>query len=410
MVKDVLTARQLVFNENHEIYACEFLCLDEGAEDTSSSVNVCPSKRFMTTKRLASVCESIAESERHLDVPIFINVDQTFLSETDDIYAVKPNIILEILASVEPTESNLKRILQLRRKGFDFALSEYALDPSKASFFKYLKVIKVDVLNVTQSQLSKSLPILKKSKCLILAEKVESQTVYENCKALGFDLFQGDFLENPTIIGGKEISEKQNSSLQLVSEFSKNDIEVDKVAEIISLDPVLTTKILLLINCPLYQLVRDVNSVREAVVILGLDVVKQWAIVMSLMSVSTSPSELFRSLLARAKTLELIAFNNQDEEVSLDPLECFLVGLLSGVDAIFKVNMETLVGSLKLEAHLKQALLTHDNALGSLLINVIGIERFDSQTFERLSNQDICLYGRCQQDGALWADTVMKNL
>lgn len=125
----------------------------------------------MTTKRLANVCESIAESERHLDVPIFINVDQTFLSETDDIYAVKPNIILEILASVEPTESNLKRIQQLRRKGFDFALSEYALDPSKASFFKYLKVIKVDVLNVTQSQLSKSLPIFKEVEVLNTGRK-----------------------------------------------------------------------------------------------------------------------------------------------------------------------------------------------------------------------------------------------
>ena len=364
----------------------------------------------MTTKRLASVCESITESERHLDVPIFINVDQTFLSETDDIYAVKPNIILKILGSVEPTESNLNRIQQLRRKGFDFALGEYALDPSKASFFKYLKVIEVDVLNVTQTQLSKTFPILKKTKCLILAEKVENQTVYENCKALGFDLFQGNFLENPTIADGKEISGKQNSSLQLVSEFSKSDIEVDKVAEIISLDPVLTTKILLLINCPLYQLVRDVNSVREAVVILGLGVVKQWAIIMSLMSVSTSPTELFRCLLTRAKTLELIALSRQHEDGTLHPLECFLVGLLSGVDAIFKVDIQTLISSMKLEAHLKQALLVHDNALGALLTNVMGIERFDSQTFERLSNQEICLYGRCQQDGALWADTVMKNL
>lgn len=53
MVKDVLTARQLVFNENHEIYACEFLCLDEGAEDTSSSVNVCPSKKVYDHKAIS---------------------------------------------------------------------------------------------------------------------------------------------------------------------------------------------------------------------------------------------------------------------------------------------------------------------------------------------------------------------
>ncbi|MDO6566669.1 HDOD domain-containing protein [Alteromonas sp. 1_MG-2023] len=410
MVKDVLTARQLVFNENHEVYACEFLCLDTGSGHAESPAHNNPLLGVMTTEVLTKVCNSVEEGGRHLNVPMFINVDQNFLSETDSITPIKPNIILEILASVEPTEANLKRIQQLRRLGFEFALSEYALDPTKTPFFKYLKIIKVDVVKLTEKQLEKSIPILKKSNCLLLAEKVTSQALYEQCKALGFDLFQGDYLEYPSLLESKKASAEQQSSLQLVSEFSKGDIEVDKVAEIISCDPVLTTKILHLINCPLYQLVRDVNSVREAVVILGLDVVKQWAIVMSLMSVSTSPNELFRTLLTRAKTLELIAHHKQKEQVQVLALECFLVGLLSGVDAIFEVKIDTLVGNMKIETHLKQALLTHDNELGTLLNNVIGIERFDSQTFERLSNQEICLIGRCQQDAALWADKVMANL
>ncbi|CAD5255008.1 conserved hypothetical protein [Alteromonas sp. 38] len=409
-MKDVLTARQLVFNEDHEVFACEFLCLGEADSDILSHPQVGLLQEGMTSELLASVCESIAKSDRHLNVPIFINIDQDFLSETDSLLPVKPNIILEMLATVEPTDYNLKRIRQLRRRGFNFALSEYAFDPSKSMFFKYIKVIKVDVLNVTQAQLRKSIPILKKSKCLILAEHVDNQAVYENCKALGFDLFQGDFLENPFIIDGKKISAKQHSALNLVSELSRSDIEVDSVADMISLDPVLTTKILLLINCPLYQLVRDVNSVREAVVILGLNVVKQWAIIMSLMSVSTSPTELFRTLLTRAKTLERIALHKQNEQDAINPSECFLVGLLSGADAIFEVGIETLVSNLKLEARLKQALLTRDNALGLLLTNVMGIERFDSQTFEGLSNEEICLYGRCHQDAALWADNVMNNL
>lgn len=72
--------------------------------------------------------------------------------------------------------------------------------------------------------------------------------------------------------------------------------------------------------------------------------------------------------------------------------------------------MEAVVGGLQLEAHLKQALLTNDNELGVLLVNSIGVERFDSQTFERLSNQEICLLGRCQQEALVWADQVMNNL
>lgn len=405
MIKDVLTARQLVFNVDCDVYACEFLYIN-----VNSANGIAPDKRLMTMKLLATLCDSVVEQNRHLELPMLINIDQCFLSEKDILPAFLPNIILEILPTVVPSALNIKRIQQLKIQGFDFALNQYGLESSKIPFFKHVKIIKVDVSKITQQQLKKSIPTLKKTKCLLLAQGVQTQASYDQCKALGFDLFQGCFLERPTVVQGKQVNAAQNNALRLVSELSKNDIEVDTVSKLISHDPTLTIKILHLINCPLYQLVREVNSVKDAVVILGLNVVKQWAMIISLVSVSTRPNELFRTLLIRAKTLEIYASYQDSAHMQAGKLECFLVGLLSGVDAIFEVGMEAVVGGLQLEAHLKQALLTNDNELGVLLVNSIGVERFDSQTFERLSNQEICLLGRCQQEALVWADQVMNNL
>ena len=183
MVKDVLTARQLVFNENHEIYACEFLCLDEGAEDTSSSVNVCPSKKFMTTKRLANVCESIAESERHLDVPIFINVDQTFLSETDDIYAVKPNIILEILASIKMQHIWCKafKTIVLILFGIYMMLSAFVLS-SSAIVLKYSAIVLM--LSTVYMTLSTFVLMVSAVYMMLSAFVLTHSSIYMMCSTL----------------------------------------------------------------------------------------------------------------------------------------------------------------------------------------------------------------------------------
>ena len=405
MDETILLARQPIFDVNNKMVASEILYRGNVLRSSKTDRNL-----MATRELLINTCTNILSDNVNLDLPMLLNVDEQFLL-ADDFFPVAPqNLIFEILETVEPSELVLEKLKLLKRQGFEFALDDYLLEKFKTPFFEYLKIIKVDVIDVDFALLKTTLPALKQTGCLLLAEKVETQAVYETCRDLGFDLFQGYYLERPTLIQGKKINVNQRSALHLVSQLSRDDIEVNEVAELISRDPVLTVKIIALINCPLYQLVREVTSVKDAVVILGLNVVKQWAMILTLVSQTKQPIELFRAILIRAKTLSLYAECSQDKLLKADVSECFLVGLLSGVEAIFEVKLENILEHLMLDARIKVALIGQDNNMGQLLKNSMAIERFDNQIFEQLSNQEICLINRCYRESLTWADQAMNYL
>lgn len=77
-------------------------------------------------------------------------------------------------------------------------------------------------------------------------------------------------------------------ALQLIAILNKSE---SAIAKLVFRDLVITNKFLKLVNKPLYVLVREVRNIREAVVNLGTDVVKQWAIILSLVNSSYCPYE-----------------------------------------------------------------------------------------------------------------------
>ncbi|MDM7861131.1 HDOD domain-containing protein [Alteromonas sp. ASW11-36] len=400
-----LFARQSIFTAEHELYGFEFLY--RGARLGSDDPNAA---HLASIELLDHMCTCILEENLNAGKPLLLNVDEQFLLDDNLFHTPLDNVIFEILETVEPTPEIVNRVRKLAQAGFKFALDDFVFEPNKTPFFKYLSILKIDVMGIDWALMASKLPELQLSNCLLLAEKIESEEEFERCKALGFDLFQGYHLERPKPIHGKKLETNQQAALRLVSELSRPDIETEEVAQLISLDPILTVKILRLINCPLYQLVREVKSVREAVVILGLNVVKQWAIILSLVSASDSPQELFRQLLVRAKTLALIGERQAKEQPDIDVSGCFLTGILSGVDAIFGTEQGTVIQQLTLDDEVKRALLTQDNFMGQLLNDTIGYERFDSSVFERMSDEQKFAFIHSYQKSLVWADEVLRNL
>ncbi|MGJ8681684.1 EAL and HDOD domain-containing protein [Paraglaciecola sp.] len=404
MEESVLLARQPIFDVNNKLYAHEILYRNANVNSPNDMTHV------STRELLVNAFTNILNDNIHLGLPMYVNVDQEFLM-ADDFFPFPPeNIVFEILETVPPTKEIIQRIHKLKSLGFEFALDDYLLEKSKVPFFSYLKVIKIDLVDVDFAKLEKAMPVLKRTKCLLLAEKVEDQDMFDKCKAMGFDLFQGYYLEKPELVKGKKIEACQQSVLNLVSELSRVDIEVEQVAELISQDAGLTLKILALTNCPLYQLVREVKSVKDAVIILGLTTVKQWAITFAFVSGSNRPAELFRIILIRAKTLGLYAERADSEQGKVDASSSFLTGLLSGIEAIFEVEMEQALSHLALDQEIKLALMGESNQLGELLKNAIGIERFDSRIFEQMPNQQICIFNQCYRQALNWADQVLENV
>jgi EAL and modified HD-GYP domain-containing signal transduction protein len=116
---------------------------------------------------------------------------------------------------------------------------------------------------------------------------------------------------------------------------------------------------------------KKVESIRYAVVMLGLKAMKQFAMVLAMSNINDKPHELLVTALLRARMCELLAVQRND----LTRETLFTVGLLSVLDALLDMQMDELLASLSMADEINAALLTREGEAGAVLECVIAYEQ-----------------------------------
>jgi c-di-GMP-related signal transduction protein len=98
----------------------------------------------------------------------------------------------------------------------------------------------------------------------------------------GFHHFCGNFVEKPKEISNTAISPNKTAILNLLATLSDPDVELHKVNKLLVADPVLSYKILKIVNSPIYRGTTEIQSVQDAVVRFGLQNLKKWVYMLSL--------------------------------------------------------------------------------------------------------------------------------
>ena len=392
-----MLARQPIYNIKNQLFAFELLYRrgnNEGAKVTNDFE--------ATSELLANLCTNSLDEEMCANRLTFINVDLEFLT-SDSFFPSPPhNVVFEILETVEVTEFSINCIRNLKRKGFTFALDDFELDGHHSKLFPYISYLKIDVQAESLDDIEQYLNNLGEVKFSLLAEKVEDKDSLDRCMQMGFELFQGYYLERPKIITGNKVLSNKQVVLELISQLSREDIQNSEIAELISTDPRLTFKLLKIVNCPLYPFNREIKNIHEAVVMLGVDVIKQWAQILILVSESEQPVELFRTLLVRAKTCELHA-----KSIKLaDAKDYFTVGLFSGIDAVLNLTLETILNEIQLASHIKAALVDETFCENNVLLLVQRFEKNPAEVSMLSPERQINL-GENYWESAKWTDEIM---
>jgi EAL and modified HD-GYP domain-containing signal transduction protein len=149
---------------------------------------------------------------------------------------------------------------------------------------------------------------------------------------------------------------------------------MDKLGEIVSRDVGLSYNLLRFVNSAFFSVPRRIESIRDALVLLGLQNVKRWATLMTLANTNDKPHELIVTGLVRARMCELVAVARGEKRESEG---YFTIGLFSVVDALMDVSLIELLRQLPFSQEIMDALLNYDGPKGELLHGVLAYERGD---------------------------------
>jgi EAL and modified HD-GYP domain-containing signal transduction protein len=352
-----LLARQPIFDGNMQVVAYELLCRNSDLKFITSTDGDAASSQVLLNAFTELSIEQVVGKHK-----AYVNFTRTLLDSPPPFNRQK--LVIEVLEGQHIDASMLHSLKQLREQGYTIALDDFELNENSKSLIAYADIIKLDVLSLSSEQLEYHIDYLKPFGITLVAEKVETYEMFEQCKALGFDLFQGYFLAKPRVITGRKISENKQSVLQLLSALHDPDVPIEKIERMIARDTLLSFKLLRLVNSAAFGLQRDVESLRQAIMLLGLNKLKNWVNLLALSNLSGKPHELSVAALTRARMCEMISTQFKQHS---RPESYFTVGLLSTLDAFLDTPLEELLGNLSLSEALNQAMLTHAGPEGLVL-------------------------------------------
>src|SRR5262249_13399290 len=153
----------------------------------------------------------------------------------------------------------------------------------------------------------------------------------------------------------------------------QENVTVTRIEDLIKHDASLSVRVLKCINSAQFGLRHEVHSIRQALVLLGLDQVRKWATVWALAGLNEgSSAALVTIAILRARSCELLAQHvAEGEEAS----EYFLLGLCSLLDAMLRRPMEEALQGLPVSETVHGALMGQQNKAKTLLDAVIAYER-----------------------------------
>jgi EAL and modified HD-GYP domain-containing signal transduction protein len=352
-----LLARQPIFDGNMKVVAYELLCRNSELKFIASTDGDAASSQVLLNAFTELSIEEVVGTHK-----AFVNFTRALLNSPPPFSRQK--LVIEVLEGQQIDAAMLFSLKQLREQGYTIALDDFELSADTESLVPYADIVKLDVLALSPEQLAQHVNHLKTFGVTLIAEKVETYDMFEKCKAMGFDLFQGYFLAKPRVISGRKVSENKQSVLQLLSALHDPNAPIDKIERMIARDTLLSFKLLRLVNSAAFGLSRNVESLRQAIMLLGLNKLRNWVNLLALSNLSGKPHELSITALTRARMCEMIATKiNQRSR----PDSFFTVGLLSTLDAFLDAPLEELLRNLSLSEPLNQAMLKHTGPEGMVL-------------------------------------------
>ena len=375
----IFVARQPIFTPDEEIWGYELLFRHS---DIAAHAQV--ADQVVATAKVIADGFSIATTGVDQDKKFLINFPPQLLLQQTALSLPKEICIIEILETVQPEPEIISACLKMKQDGYILALDDFIGAPGFEPFLEIADIVKVDVFGLKPPEIIKISQQLSCYPCKLLAEKIEDRQSYQLTRSLGFSYFQGYFFSKPETMQGRKISTENIGKMQLMQELADDDFEVKKLAGIIANDISLSYRLLKHINSSFFALQQKIQSIPQAITLLGSESLRQWLSVVLLSDLDhrQQAQELVFTAVCRGRFLELATQNLPALPYKKETM--FILGLFSNLDSLLGLSMKEIMAEMPLNMEIKEALCGERNKAHEWLTLTVSIDNGDWQEVEQI--------------------------
>ena len=388
-MNSITITKQKIFNRKHEVFAYELTFKDDEDHITGLSNNVKGTSKLI----IGSVTSPELDKLLGRNALAFVNVDEKTLMKGILDVLDNERFVINILDTIDLTENVISKIIQYRKRGFRLCIEHFDSSADMIKKFKrlfnYIDIIKMDVVLSEPQNLEKVKEKLEGTRIKFLAQDIESKDDYNKYQAMGFDYFQGYFLDKPETIeisGSKEAT--QFIIMQLIRIIKEDNTNNEKLEFFIKKQPDLSYKLIQFFNNS-KRLSVKVESLPQVITLMGRQMLLRWLLVYLYSEVSTNPASqtMLELAIKRAERMEAEAdIRNKDK--------AYLAGMFSMLGSIFETDIRDLMKQVNMDPDISTLILERKGIFASSLMRAEKAEKdylkqLYLQNFEKLKAADL---------------------
>ncbi len=380
--------KQKIFDTKNKVYAYELIFKDNADTVMELSNSVKGTSQLIMSSITSLKLDKLL-GKKNL---AFVNVDEHTLSKGILDVLDKDRFILNILEDIDLSEKIIAKIIQYRKRGFRLSIEHFDSSAHMirkfSRLFNYIDIIKMDVVLSENENLEKVMKKFKGTRIKLLAQNIETKEDYVNYLDMGFDYFQGYYLDKPEIIeifGSKEPA--QFIIIQLIKIIKDND-STEQLEHFIKQQPDLSFKLMQFFNNT-NKLNVHIESLTQVITLLGRDKLLRWLMVYLYSEVSINPaSETILALaLKRAQRMEAEADIRHKDKA-------YLAGMFSMLSSIFQTDIRELMNHVNMDSSITTLVLEKKGIFAGSLMRAEAeekkyLKKLMLANFEKIKTTDI---------------------
>ena len=408
-VRDFYLGRQPILDRNQALFGYELLFRNAPVGGAHIDTDLSATAAVIAHAGQLGLEKVIGDAQG------FINVDAAVIMSDIFVFLPREKVVLEVLETVEASAPVLERMAELAGHGFRFALDDVtAITPNVESLLPMIDFIKLNMREMPLSSLVQLAPRFKRDNKKLMAEKVETRDEYDTCRELGFDYFQGYYFAKPVVISGRKLTPSQLAVMELMKLVTA-DAESIEIERAVKRDVTLALNLLRLVNTPAVGMGQRIDSVSQALIVLGRRQLQRWLQIMLYADPGQrghSASPLLMLATTRGRLLELLAQRLRPSQRNVADI-AFTVGIMSLMDALFGIPMSEIVTQIPVIDEVAEALVHRSGFFGELLRLAESIEQMEETedmvmpTLRQLaiSSEELVEF---EVAAFAWSDTVVR--
>ena len=326
------------------------------------------------------------------------------------IIQIEDNIVVHSLATII--------IGKYKEEGYHFAINDFQFTPKYFSMLEYVDYIKVDISNKTDETQRRSIVNLVEMahgfQKQFIATGVNSKEVYEYAKELGVDYVEGNYISTATLTKTSKMDFMQGNLYQLIMEITKDEPDIEMLEEIVRRDASLTYALLKMANSSYFAAHQETTSVRQAMVRVGINQLKQWVYLLSFEdnTADIASEELLKTSFMRANFASRLV--RKLKNFVINASDAYLLGMFSTLEYMIDAPMEEILADIPIVEEVKAALISAEGLAGRLYELLLFYERAEWTEIKVIAeelglhtNEMAQIYMECVEEvNGIWDNVV----